>query len=215
MEHVTQVWGSCLSGTQAPLPPATPASSCATICFCCFPAQAAVELAKQLQQRIKQRGCREEFVPNAEMLEQGKASISNSNTALNAGCVSSKGADGGQRRQTWERTFCPLWSQQTLMFGQLPGRLATHHVCPTSRLPPRDTFRRWSSWRLRPSLPRSWSGSAWLQKRPPSRRGESSYSQPHEAASTCPLAAAPGPLPALEAARAAGFGMWQGIRCPG
>lgn len=34
-----------------------------------------MELAKQLQQRIKQRGCREEFVPNAEMLEQGKASV--------------------------------------------------------------------------------------------------------------------------------------------
>lgn len=41
---------------------------------CCSLAflQAAVELAKQLQQRIKQRGCKEEFVPNAEMLEEGK-----------------------------------------------------------------------------------------------------------------------------------------------
>jgi hypothetical protein len=34
--------------------------------------QAAVELSKQLQQRIKQRGCREEFVANADVLEQGK-----------------------------------------------------------------------------------------------------------------------------------------------
>lgn len=34
--------------------------------------QAAVELSKQLQQRIKQRGCCEEFVPNVDMLEQGK-----------------------------------------------------------------------------------------------------------------------------------------------
>lgn len=34
--------------------------------------QAAVELSKQLQQRIKQRGCREEFVPSVDMLEQGK-----------------------------------------------------------------------------------------------------------------------------------------------
>ncbi len=31
-----------------------------------------MELSKQLQQRIKQRGCREEFVANTEMLEQGK-----------------------------------------------------------------------------------------------------------------------------------------------
>lgn len=35
-------------------------------------AQAAMELAKQLQERMRQRGCREEFVPNAELFEQGK-----------------------------------------------------------------------------------------------------------------------------------------------
>ena len=34
-------------------------------------AAAAVELAKQLQGRIKTRGCREEFVAKAELLEQG------------------------------------------------------------------------------------------------------------------------------------------------
>ncbi|KAL4437252.1 hypothetical protein ABPG75_004391 [Micractinium tetrahymenae] len=35
-------------------------------------AAAAAELAKQLQQRIRQRGCKEEFVPNADLLGEGQ-----------------------------------------------------------------------------------------------------------------------------------------------
>lgn len=35
-------------------------------------AAAAVELAKQLQERIRLRGCKEEFVPSADLLEEGK-----------------------------------------------------------------------------------------------------------------------------------------------
>jgi hypothetical protein len=35
-------------------------------------AAAAAELAKQLQARIRQRGCREEFVPDAALLAEGR-----------------------------------------------------------------------------------------------------------------------------------------------
>lgn len=35
-------------------------------------AQAALELSKQLQQRIEARGCREAFLPNEELLAIGK-----------------------------------------------------------------------------------------------------------------------------------------------
>ncbi len=37
-------------------------------------AAAAAELAKQLQGRIRQRGCKEEFVPNADLLAEGQVS---------------------------------------------------------------------------------------------------------------------------------------------
>ena len=53
-------------------------------------AAAAAELAKQLQERIRLRGCKEEFVPNAELLAEGKVR-------------GKRGAAGSSRLQRWKR----------------------------------------------------------------------------------------------------------------
>lgn len=107
---------------------------------------------------------------------------------LHAGCVSFEAGAwrtevpnlGVERLPTLEpldTPVCPTpWPLVTLMASHL--RFA-NQIC------------RSSSWRRRPYLPRSWSGSAWLQRRPPSRRGESRVQNAAPSSPAC-LGSSPG-----------------------
>lgn len=177
----------------------TPAAACLLCCFIirgactvhCGILQAAVELSKQLQQRIKQRGCREEFVANTEMLEQGKVGCFLGKSAFFVGkhfeksvCAQHRDAGAGQGGLNPTLAFGKEGAHARSGTCCLFPHVCTPHssacsLCLTrvyiSSL--RFIICRWSSCPRRPCLPRSWSGSAWRQRRLPSPRGERSPTQ--------------------------------------